>query len=112
MQVWSAGNPIEIKKSDNLENNMNREEIIKAVNSIFIDRFELEESELTPEKTIADDLQLDSLDIVDMIVGLQQKFGINLRENKEIRAVRTLEDVYDLFEKLIQEHPEIAEKLK
>ena len=91
---------------------MDREEIIQAVNSIFIDRFELDESELTPETSIADDLQLDSLDIVDMIVGLQQKFGINLRENKEIRTVRTLGDVYDLFEKLIQEHPEIAEKLK
>jgi len=91
---------------------MNREEIIHAVNSIFIERFELDESELTPEKTIADDLQLDSLDIVDMIVGLQQKFGINLRENKAIRNVRTLGDVYDLFEKLIQEHPEIAEKLQ
>lgn len=91
---------------------MNREEIIQAVNSIFIDRFELEESELTPEKSIVDDLQLDSLDIVDMIVGLQQKFGINLRENKDIRNVRTLNDVYDLFEKLIREHPEIAEKLQ
>ena len=91
---------------------MNRDEIIQAVNSIFIERFELDESELTPEKSIADDLQLDSLDIVDMIVGLQQKFGINLRENKEIRNVRTLEDVYNLFEKLIQEHPELAEKLQ
>ena len=95
-----------------MEKNMNREEIIQAVNSIFIDRFELDEADLTPEKTIADDLQLDSLDIVDMIVGLQQKFGINLRENKEIRNVRTLDDVYNLFEKLIQEHPEIADKLK
>ena len=91
---------------------MDREEIIKAVNSIFIDRFELEEADLTPEKSIVNDLQLDSLDIVDMIVGLQQKFGINLRENKEIRTVQTLGDVYILFEKLIQEHPEIADKLK
>ena len=91
---------------------MNREEIIRAVNSIFMERFEFEESELTPEKRLFQDLELDSLDIVDMIVGLQQKFGINLRENKEIRNVRTLDDVYNLFEKLIQEHPEIAEKLK
>jgi len=91
---------------------MNREEIIKAVNSIFIERFEMDESELTPEKRIADDLQLDSLDIVDMIVGLQQRFKINLRENKEIRNVRTLDDVYNLFEQLIREHPEIAEKLQ
>ena len=91
---------------------MDRNEIVKAVNSIFVERFELEESELTPEKKIVDDLQLDSLDIVDMIVGLQQKFGIMLRENKEIRTVRTLGDVYDLFEKILREHPEIEEKIK
>ena len=41
---------------------MDRNEIIKAVNSIFVERFELEESELTPEKNIIEDLQLDSLE--------------------------------------------------
>ena len=91
---------------------MERKDIVKAVNTIFRERFELEESELTPEKNIVDDLQLDSLDIVDMIVGLQQKFGIMLRDNKAIRNVRTLGDVYDLFEKLAAEHPEIADKIK
>ena len=90
---------------------MDREAIVKAVNSIFIERFEFDESELTPEKHILNDLELDSLDIVDMIVGLQQKFGIMLRENKEIREARTLNDVYTLFEKLIAEHPELADKL-
>ena len=91
---------------------MDHETIVRTVNSIFIERFEVDESELTPEKTIMGDLQLDSLDLVDMIVGLQQKFGIMLRENKEIRAVRTLGDVYALFEKLLLEHPEIADRLK
>ena len=91
---------------------MERNDIVKAVNSIFLERFELDEAELTPEKKIVDDLQLDSLDIVDMIVGLQQKFGIMLRDNPEIRNVRTLGDVYDLFEKLAKEHPEIVERLK
>ena len=91
---------------------MERKDIVKAVNSIFQDRFELEESELTPETNIVEDLQLDSLDLVDMIVGLQQKFGIMLRDNKDIRTVRTLGDVYDLFEKLLREHPEIEEKIK
>ena len=91
---------------------MDRSQIISTVNSIFIERFEMEESDLTPDKKIIEDLQLDSLDLVDMIVGLQQKFGIVLRDNPEIRNVRTLGDVYDFFEKLAQEHPEIADKLK
>ena len=91
---------------------MERQEIIRAVNSIFSSRFELEESELTEDKNLVEDLQLDSLDMVDMIVGLQQKFGIMLRNNKDIRNVRTIGDVYSLFEKLIEEHPEIADKIK
>ena len=91
---------------------MERQEIIRAVNSIFSSRFELEESELTEDKNLVDDLQLDSLDMVDMIVGLQQKFGIMLRDNPEVRAVRTLGDVYTLFEKLAKEHPEIEEKFR
>ena len=91
---------------------MERQEIIRAVNSIFSSRFELEESELTEDKRLVEDLELDSLDLVDMIVGLQQKFGIMLRDNKDIRNVRTLGDVYDLFEKLVAEHPEIADKIK
>ena len=91
---------------------MERNDIVKAVNSIFLERFELDEAELTPEKKIVEDLQLDSLDIVDMIVGLQQKFGIMLRDNPEVRAVRTLGDVYTLFEKLAKEHPEIEEKFR
>ena len=91
---------------------MDREEIIRAVNSIFIERFELDAADLSGEKSLVEDLELDSLDMVDMIVGLQQKFGIPLRDNKDIRAVRTLNDVYDIFEKLLREHPEIADKLK
>jgi len=91
---------------------MNRDEIIHAVNMIFMERFEMEESELTPEKSIFEDLELDSLDIVDMIVGLQQKFGISLRENKELREAKTLNDVYAVFEKLVVEHPEIIGRLK
>ena len=91
---------------------MDHDTIVKTVNSIFIERFELDESQLTPEKRIIEDLQLDSLDLVDMIVGLQQKFGIMLRDNPEVRAVRTLGDIYTLFEKLAKEHPEIAEKFQ
>ena len=91
---------------------MDRNEIVQAVNSIFVERFELDPDELAGDKTLAEDLQLDSLDMVDMIVGLQQKFGIMLRDNKNIRNVKTLNDVYDIFEQLLREHPEIADKMK
>lgn len=90
---------------------MTREKIIELVNSIFIEQFELEREELTPDKKIFGDLGLDSLDIVDLITGLQRKFKIPLRENEEIRQIETLADIYSLFEKLATENPDIAAKI-
>ncbi len=91
---------------------MDKDKLIQQINQVFIDKFELEKEVLTPEKNIVQDLELDSLDIVDLITGLQQTFGIPLRNNQELLSIRTLQDVYDIFEKIIQEHPEIVEKLK
>jgi acyl carrier protein len=91
---------------------MNREKIIQSINKIFVDKFELDPKDLTPEKKIFEDLELDSLDIVDLITGLQHTFQIPLRDNKDLLHIRTLQDVYDLVEKIIAEHPEVIEKLE
>lgn len=87
------------------------ENTINLVNIIFIEKFELEASELTPEKRLFEDLELDSLDIVDLVSGLQHSLGISLRENKELLQIRTLQDVYELVEKLLAEHPELKDKI-
>ncbi|MBR4517933.1 MAG: hypothetical protein IKO65_02915 [Victivallales bacterium] len=85
---------------------MTREEIIQQVNTVFVDQFEIEAERLTPEKQLFTDLGLDSLDIVDLLVELHKSFGIALRNNEEVRKVRTLGDVYDFLEKYAREHPE------
>ena len=85
---------------------MNREEIIAAINLTFIEQFEISEDKLTPDKRIFNDLGLDSLDIVDLMVGLQRRFGVSLRENEEIRKVVTLGDVYEFFVRLEAKHNE------
>ena len=91
---------------------MNRDKIIQLINKIFVDKFELDPADLTPEKKIFEDLELDSLDIVDLITGLQHTFQIPLRDNKDLLQIRTLQDVYDLVEKIIAEHPEVIAKLE
>jgi acyl carrier protein len=78
--------------------NLTRDEIIEAVNNALVNEMELDPAEIAPEKTFFDDLGLDSIDMVDLIIGLQRKFGISLREDDEIKKVRTLGDVYDFFE--------------
>ena len=91
---------------------MNREKIIQLIHKIFVDKFELDPKDLTPEKKIFEDLELDSLDIVDLITGLQHTFQIPLHDNKDLLQIKTLQDVYDLVEKIIAEHPEVIEKLE
>lgn len=82
---------------------MTREEIIKAVNTVFVEQFELDIADLTPDKRFFDDLGLDSLDIVDLMIGLQRKFGVSLRQNEEIRKIVTMGDIYEFFVKLDSE---------
>ena len=81
---------------------MTREEIVKAVNSAF-EELEIPEEELTPDQELFKGLGLDSLDMVDVMISLQHKFGVQLRGNEEIKKVRTLNDIYEFFVKLENE---------
>ena len=81
---------------------MTREEIVKAVNSAF-EELEIPEEELTPDQELFKGLGLDSLDMVDVMISLQRKFGVQLRGNAEIKKVRTLNDIYEFFVKLENE---------
>jgi acyl carrier protein len=73
---------------------MEEKEIIETTNSIFESAFEIEKERLKPEARIFEDLGLDSLDIVELVVGLQKKFGVRIRDNEKLREIRTLADVY------------------
>jgi len=81
-----------------------REEIIKLTNEALQKEFELTPEQLVPTATFQTDLGLDSLDAVDMVVVLEQKFGMTLRQGYDIRSIVTLNDLYDFIEKLVKEH--------
>ncbi len=87
---------------------MTNDEIKALIDGIFVEQFELDLADLTPDKKIFDDLGLDSLDIVDLVIGLQRRFGIPLKQNEELRKIVTVGDVYAFFIKLAAEHPELA----
>ena len=69
-------------------------EIIAITNQVFVESFEIETEKLQPKMNIFEDLGLDSLDIVDLVVALQQKFGVKIRNDQRVRNIRTLEDIY------------------
>jgi acyl carrier protein len=73
---------------------MTEQEIIDKTNKVFEDSFEIEPERLVPDAHIFTDLGLDSLDIVDLIVALQNSFGVRIRTDEKVREIRTLGDVY------------------
>jgi acyl carrier protein len=73
---------------------MTDQEIIALTNRVFEESFEVPPDKLQADKHIFNDLGLDSLDIVDLIVALQKKFGVHIRDDERIRAIRTLGDLH------------------
>ena len=82
---------------------MTREEIMATVNRVFAESFEIEPERLVPEANIFLDLGLDSLDMVDLVVALQKRFAVQVRDDERVRAIRTLGDVYDFIATIQQE---------
>ncbi len=61
---------------------MTDQEIIERINKALAEEFELEIDELVPEAVFKDDLDLDSLDAVDMVIVLEQEFEIKIKKTK------------------------------
>ncbi len=82
---------------------MDKKKIEEMVNQVFEESFEINKGELSSEKGIFEDLGLDSLDIVDLVVALQKKFGVKIRDDNRVREIRTLGDIYSFIESLYKE---------
>ena len=81
---------------------MTEEDIQKKVTEILVSDFECDPAKLTPEVNLFTDLDLDSIDAVDLVVRLQQvtKKKVN---PEDFRQIRTLRDVVQAVFKLVNE---------
>ncbi len=76
--------------------------VYQEVASLLVKLFEVDPAAITPEARLYEDLELDSIDAVDMIVQLQKKTGKKIKP-EEFKAVRTVQDVVDAVERLLRE---------
>ena len=74
---------------------MTRDEIHKHIVDMMVETFELDRSTLTSDSKLYEDLELDSIDALDMVVKLQDLTQRRVAED-ELRALKTLGDVVDL----------------
>lgn len=81
---------------------MKREDIEQKIKEILVSDFELDAEKLVPEAKLFEDLDLDSIDAVDMVVRLQQMTGLKVKA-EDFKQIHTLKDIADVVEKLVNE---------
>jgi acyl carrier protein len=81
---------------------MTKSEIFNKMRDILVDTFELDAAKVVPEARLLDDLDLDSIDAVDLIVKLQQIIGRKI-DPEVFKQVRTVGDVVDAISALLNE---------
>ncbi len=75
-------------------------EILREIQLMMKELFELPETRVQPEARLIDDLELDSLDALDLAVKVEETTGLALDEQK-LRELRTVEDVIVAIDKLL-----------
>ncbi|MNT24094.1 Acyl carrier protein [compost metagenome] len=86
---------------------MNKEAIYQRIVAILQETFEIDAARVTPEARLYDDLDIDSIDAVDLIVQLKPWVGKRLNADA-FKSVRTVQDVVDALHQLVNDDPQAA----
>ncbi|MCH5600141.1 phosphopantetheine-binding protein [Niabella ginsengisoli] len=77
------------------------QEIIEKTNSFLIEEFEADASLITPEASLKEVLDLDSLDYIDLVVALESNFHFKVQPGDFLPLV-TFQDFYNYIQAQIE----------
>ena len=72
---------------------MNAQEIFAKVRGLIADEFRMDEDSITMETSFVDDLNADSVDLMDLSVALEEEFGVEELADEDVSAIATVGDV-------------------
>ncbi|MGF1748696.1 MULTISPECIES: acyl carrier protein [Vibrio] len=82
---------------------LNQQQVFEQVKSALVELFEIDEADIQPDAHLYQDLDLDSIDAVDLVVHLQKVTGKKIKP-EEFKAVRTVNDVVVSVTELLKEN--------
>ena len=84
----------------NLQKNTTMSEIEARVKAIIVEKFGVSESEVTSEANFTNDLSADSLDRVELIMEIEDEFGISIPED-QAEKIATVGDAVKFVEEMV-----------
>jgi acyl carrier protein len=81
---------------------MTQDDIFKRIVVILHETFDIDPEQIRPDSQLGPDLDIDSIDAVDLIVQLKPLVGKRLQPDA-FKSVRTVQDVVDALYRLVQE---------
>lgn len=76
---------------------MDKNKIIEITKEFLSAEFEIDKEKILPENNLRETLQLDSLDYVDLVVVIEENFGLKFNGEDFIKVI-TFNDFYNLVE--------------
>ena len=80
---------------------LNKQQVFDQVKDALVELFEIDEADIQPEAHLYQDLDLDSIDAVDLVVHLQNVTGKKIKP-EEFKEVRTVDDVVNSVAALLK----------
>ena len=72
--------------------------MIEQIKEYMVNNLQIDESAITPDAHLIDDLQLTSLDIMDIAMYIEEEFGVVLEE-EDLAEISTVQSFMELLEK-------------
>jgi acyl carrier protein len=73
---------------------LDREEVLGKIQEITADRLGVDEVDVTSDASFREDLEADSLDLVELIMELEEQFGMEIPDD-EAEKITTVEEAVD-----------------
>ncbi len=70
---------------------MSNEDILEKVREVIVEQLNVEEDDVAEDASFVDDLGADSLDIVELVMALEEQFGISIPD-EEAEGIKTVGD--------------------
>ncbi|NTW27902.1 MAG: acyl carrier protein [Coriobacteriia bacterium] len=70
---------------------MEHDEVVEKVKAVIVEQLNVEEDDVTEEASFVDDLGADSLDIVELVMALEEEFGVSIPD-EDAESIKTVGD--------------------